>query len=123
MLERLRGLAASLNAQPTAVKVVLIVAALALAVLLSRVLVGVAVLVLFVSLFVLVIRLFRRRSLRGWGIAALVSVASIVVFTGIANAVYGPIEQTAQRQPAQEQAATPSEPPAEEPPTIKETPG
>ncbi len=108
MLERLRGVAASLNIQPVAVKVVLIVAALALAVLLSQVLVVLAVLLLLVSLFALVIRLFRRRSLRGWGIVALVSLASVFVFTGIANAVYGPPEQ-----PTQEQAAAP-EPAVEE---------
>ena len=109
MLERLRGIMANLNAQPTAVRVVLIVAAFVLAVLLSRVLVVVAVLALLVSLFALVVRLLRRRPLRGWGIAALASLASIFVFTGIANAVYGPPEPNTQKQ-----AAAPE-------PTVEET--
>jgi hypothetical protein len=95
MLERLQGLAVSLNAQLTAAKVVLLVAALALAVLLSRVLTGLAVLVLFVSLVVLAIRLLIRffsseQVLEGLGYrgAGLCRVDGGV--NRVACAVYGP---------------------------------
>ena len=75
-----------------ALKVVLgmaVLIALGLAVVLSPFLAVLASLVLVVAVIALVIQLFRRGSLRRWGIVAAASLVLVLLFSEISNALYG----------------------------------
>ncbi len=95
----MRSISAWFGRLPVLVKVALIVALLGLLVWMSPLVVVVAGLLLFVALLALVIRLLLRRPLRRWGITAAASLALVIVFSGISEALYG------DTQP--EQAASP----------------
>jgi micrococcal nuclease len=101
-------------AWPTAAKVLLAVVALVmlgLAVLLSPLLAVLAGLVLIVAVLAIVIQLLRRGSLRRWGIVAASSLALVLVFSGISNAIYGGGGQERSRspEPAREAQLAPRE--------------
>lgn len=91
----------------------------------SRVLAGVAGLVFFAVVVVLIAQLFRRRPVKKWAIAAVGSLAAVVLFSGISGAIYGPqtgqgdrVEERAEKPPQQEPVRTKSEeakPPPKEP--------
>jgi micrococcal nuclease len=103
-------------ALPLAAKVLLVVAALitlALSIPLSPVVALVAFLVLLVAIFAMILRGLQRRPMRNWGLVALTSFLLVVVFSGIASALYGgstpqqasspePIEEVEQETPAEE---------------------
>jgi micrococcal nuclease len=109
----MRGLWLWFLARSLPLKIALSLVVLALAAFLSPILSLLAILALIVSLVVLLIRLLRGRPLRNWGLAALGFFALIFVFSGVSNAVYGPLPQ--------EEAAAPEKKP-EEPPPKKTTP-
>lgn len=86
------SLFARFGALPTAAKVLLAIVALlvlALCVVASPLLLVVAFLALVVAIFALVIRILRRRPLRTWGIVAAASLALVLAFSGISEALYG----------------------------------
>ena len=56
----------------------------------SRVIAVVATLAFFAVVVVLIVQLFRRRPVKAWAIAAVGSLAAVVLFSGIAGALYGP---------------------------------
>lgn len=103
-------------ALPLTAKVLLVVAALitlALSIPLSPVVALVAFLVLLVAIFAMILRGLQRRPMRTWGLVALTSFLLVVVFSGIASALYGgstpqqasspePIEEVEQETPAEE---------------------
>ncbi len=103
-------------ALPLAAKVLLVVAALitlALSIPLSPIVALVAFLVLLVAIFAMILRGLQRRPMRNWGLVALTSFLLVVVFSGIASALYGgstpqqasspePIEEVEQETPAEE---------------------
>lgn len=62
---------------------------LLLLIVLSPLALVVAALVLGVSVIALILRLAQRRSIRGWGIAAVASLASLFVLGGVSDAIYG----------------------------------
>ena len=79
-------------ALPLAAKALLVVAALitlALSIPLSPVVALVAFLVLLVAIFAMILRGLQRRPMRNWSLIALTSFLLVVVFTGIASALYG----------------------------------
>jgi micrococcal nuclease len=103
-------------ALPIAAKVLIAIAAiiaLGLSVLLSPLIAVVAFLMLLVAIFAMILRALQRRPMRNWGLIALTSFLLVVVFTGIASALYGgstpqqasspePMEVVEQEAPAEE---------------------
>lgn len=79
-------------------QVVLGVAVFVMAITLSPLWEGVAVLVFFISLVALIWRLLRRRPARTWGIAVVVAAVSIYAFGGVSNALYS--ETSEQTKPS-----------------------
>lgn len=94
----------------TAAKIAVVVAAFAALVTLSPVLASLVGLAFVVSALVATVKGLRSQPARGWGIAAVASVALIVVSTGVSNAVYGPTEETATSETTQQEQPEPEEP-------------
>lgn len=86
-------------ALPTVAKVLVVLAALivlGISVFLSPLVVIAAVLVLMLAVLVLIIQALRRRPLRTWGTVAAVSLAFVLLFSGISAALYGGSGQSEQ---------------------------
>jgi hypothetical protein len=79
-------------------KVTLGLAVFVLAIILSPLWQGVAVLVFFISIVALIWRLSRRRPARTWGIAVVVAAVSMFAFGGVSNALYS--EASEQTKPS-----------------------
>ncbi len=109
----MRRLWGRFSALLTPVKVVLALLLLGLAVILSPLLVLLAVPVLLVSVLAILIRAARRRPLKGWGIAAGLSLLSLFVFGGISGAIYrsAPQEEPPAPEVAEKEPAEPREEP------------
>jgi micrococcal nuclease len=109
-------------------KVLLIVGcllALGLSVVLSPIVVVLAALALIVALFAVVIRVFRHRPLRTWGMVAASSLVLVVVFSGISGALYGGGQnQSASNEPVEKVRPDPPKQstPQEKPTATKEKP-
>ena len=78
---------------------------LALSVLLSPFIAVVAGLLVLISILVLLIHVVRRRPLRRWGIALLASLAALVVFSGISEALYGGVSNQQASAPSRQDSA------------------
>jgi micrococcal nuclease len=87
----LGNIVSRIAALPGWAKTLLILAgliSLTLSIFLSPLVLVLALLVLIVAVFALVIRLLRRRPLRGWAIIAATSLVVLLLFGGISNALY-----------------------------------
>ncbi len=103
------------KARSTAQKVLIVIAAVLVLGAVSRVDAYIAGLFFVVALVVLVVQLVRRRPVRVWAIIAGGSVVVALIFGGLASAIYGPTEDQAGVNQAQEPtAAEAPEPPAQE---------
>jgi hypothetical protein len=76
----------------------------------SRVLAGVAGLAFFAVVVVLIVQLFRRRPVKKWAIAAVGSLAAVILFSSIAGAIYGPQTGQGGRGETAEKRPSPPEP-------------
>lgn len=91
----------------TATKAVVGAVALGAVVLLSPVLGSLAALAFLVSVTIATVKGLRGRPARSWGIAAIASVALIVVSSGISNAVYGPTEEASAPEATEQERTKP----------------
>ena len=95
---RMRGVWNWFLARSNWTKVMLGLAVFVLAIILSPLWQGVAVLVFFISLVVLIWRLLRRRPARTWGIAVVEAAVSMYALGGMSNALYS--ETSEQTKPS-----------------------
>ena len=95
---RMRGVWNWFLARSNWTKVMLGLAVFVLAIILSPLWQGVAVLVFFISIVALIWCLLRRRPARTWGIAVVVAAVSMFAFGGVSNALYS--ETSEQTKPS-----------------------
>ena len=99
------------RARSTAEKAGIIMLAFIVLLAASRVLAFVATLAFFAAVVVLVVQVFRGRPVKAWALAAVGSLAMMILFSSIAGALYGPqTGQGGQGETAEKRAAEPSPP-------------